>query len=256
MGALHDGHLSLVETGRQRCDHVIATIFLNPIQFAPGEDLDRYPRTLEQDLDQLRIVGASGVFVPALDEIYPPGFSTQVGVPDAGKPLEGTFRPDHFAGVTTIVLKLFNILPADVGVFGQKDYQQLQVITAIARDLNVDIDIVSAPIVRDPDGLAMSSRNQHLDQDQRRTALRISAALRLATQLARKEPIPGELDAAMMRMLTDVDADSSRPVDGVDYAGIFDAKTLLPASTTGKGTVALIACHVGQTRLIDNHVFG
>src|SRR6056297_732753 len=168
MGALHEGHLSLVRAGRGRCDATVATIFVNPTQFAAGEDLDKYPRTLDADLAALEAAGCRGVFVPEVAEMYPPGCTTSVDPAEIARPLEGAFRPTHFRGVATIVLKLFHILPASHAFFGQKDLQQLRVIESMVRDLNVAIEIVGCPIVRESDGLAMSSRNRYLDDGQRR----------------------------------------------------------------------------------------
>src|SRR4051812_44716799 len=159
MGALHEGHLSLVDAARRECDFVVVTIFVNPTQFAPGEDFSRYPRNLEADLGKLHDRGAHLAFTPATSEIYPHGFSTSVDVGRIAEPLEGKFRPGHFRGVATVVLKLFNLAPADVAYFGRKDYQQTLVVRRMAADLDLPIEIQVCPIVREPDGLAMSSRN-------------------------------------------------------------------------------------------------
>ena len=162
MGALHEGHLSLVRAAQEQCEYVAVTIFVNPTQFAPTEDFSQYPRTIEEDLQALRDLNVDLVFMPEKDHLYPEGFSTYVLPPAVADPLEGQFRPEHFRGVATIVLKLFNLLPADIAFFGQKDYQQCQVIRRMVEDLNVPIEIQSCAIIREADGLAMSSRNRYL----------------------------------------------------------------------------------------------
>jgi pantoate--beta-alanine ligase len=248
MGALHDGHLSLVKVSQRHCDATIATIFVNPTQFAPTEDLDRYPRTLDQDCRLLADAGATAVFVPSTETMYPPGFSTYVEPPEVARSLEGSFRPEHFRGVATVVLKLFQAIPGDCAVFGKKDYQQLKVIQAMVRDLDIGIEIVAGEIVREPDGLAMSSRNRYLDSRQRQRALRLSAAL----DDVQREIAAGQRDAAALQLRmrrTLVEGDG---VDQIDYALIVSAETLVPLQTLDRPAVALIAARVGQTRLIDN----
>ena len=183
MGALHEGHLSLVRRARGECDVVIATIFVNPAQFGPSEDFSRYPRTIERDLELLAAEGCDLVFVPPQEEVYPSDFSTFVEPPAVALPLEGRFRPGHFRGVATVVLKLFNLIPANVAYFGQKDYQQALVIQHMVRDLNLPIKIAVCPIVREPDGLALSSRNRYLSTAEREQALALSRTLQLAEQL-------------------------------------------------------------------------
>jgi len=255
MGALHEGHLSLVRLGLERCDRTIATIFVNPTQFGAGEDLSRYPRDLPGDLQRLQEVGADAVFVPSEAEIYPSGFSTFVGEPEVSHLLEGQHREGHFRGVTTVVLKLFQILPANVAVFGQKDFQQAKVIQAMVDDLNVDVQIVLGGIVREPDGLAMSSRNRYLDDHQRRSALRLSQALEQASQcIASGETSVAQIESRMMEALLSSTGDGA-PVDQVDYATLRNADTLLPIERyCENSTVALIAARVGATRLIDNRL--
>ncbi|WP_182868242.1 pantoate--beta-alanine ligase [Stieleria mannarensis] len=253
MGALHEGHLSLAKTSVGQCDQTVATIFVNPTQFAPHEDLDQYPRTLDADLEGLRSVGVSAVFVPQSDVIYPPGFSTTVQPPDVARSLEGAFRPTHFQGVATIVLKLFHILPASHAFFGQKDYQQLCVIRAMVRDLNVPIEIVGCPTVRESDGLAMSSRNRYLDTDQRTRALRLSAALKEAE----KAVLDGQRDPEAVERIMHATLLAGGPDDGVDsidYATVVDAVTLQPIRQIQDQAVALVAAKVGSTRLIDNRL--
>ena len=179
MGALHQGHLSLVRRAKSDCDVAVATIFVNPTQFAPHEDFSRYPRTLESDLAALAAAKCDLVFVPSREEMYPPAASTFVEPPQVAQPLEGVFRPGHFRGVATVVLKLFNIIPADKAYFGQKDFQQALVIQRMVADLNVPVQVVVCPIIREPDGLAMSSRNRYLSPSERQQGLALSRALNL-----------------------------------------------------------------------------
>ncbi|MCO8120647.1 pantoate--beta-alanine ligase [Stieleria sp. TO1_6] len=254
MGALHAGHLSLVNASQQYCDHSVATIFVNPTQFAPGEDLDKYPRTLEADLEGLAASGAAAVFLPEPQVIYPPGYSTAVLPPDVARCLEGQYRPEHFQGVATIVLKLFHLIPATHAFFGQKDYQQLRVIESMVRDLNVPIEIIGCPIVRDPDGLAMSSRNRYLNPSERSRALRLSQALdRAESQLATGETDPRIIEQQMRSVLDG--GDSHQGVDSIDYATVVDWRSLQPVDKISGAVVALIAAHVGSTRLIDNRLW-
>jgi pantoate--beta-alanine ligase len=249
MGALHAGHLSLLESARQRTDVVIATIFVNPTQFGPQEDLSTYPRTLDADLDALSAAGCDLVFVPAPEAIYPSGFSTFVEPPAVAQPLEGMCRPGHFRGVATVVLKLFHLIPADVACFGQKDYQQLQVIRRMAIDLDLPLEIVSCPTVREADGLAMSSRNRYLSPAERQQALALSRSLERADELvAGGERSAAAIVAAVRRIL--VEAGISR----IDYVAIAETETLAEKSIVDGPVVVLIAAHVGATRLIDNRV--
>lgn len=247
MGALHEGHLSLVEASRAECDVTIVTIFVNPTQFGPGEDFDLYPRTLEQDVNKLAEVGADYVFVPAGDAIYRPGHSTHIDPPVVAQPLEGECRPGHFRGVATIVLKLFQMIPVDVAFFGQKDYQQSLVIQRMVDDLNVPIEICICPTVRETDGLAMSSRNAYLSAQERRQALAISQALEQATAMRDSgEKSASSVLANMRRILADAN------ILRVDYVALVDPNTLEEREHLHEATVALIAAYVGSTRLIDN----
>ena len=253
MGALHRGHVSLVLESQRRCDHTVATIFVNPTQFAAGEDLDKYPRTLEADLTALREAGCAAAFVPEVSDMYPPECTTRVQPPDVALPLEGVHRPEHFQGVATVVLKLFHILPATHAFFGQKDLQQLRVIEAMVRDLNFDIDIVPCPIVREPDGLAMSSRNRYLNETQRQRALQLSIALAKAEQAIRS----GQRDPAVVQQLMQQQlhcGDSETGVDSIDYAVAVGSQTLQPIDTLTGEVALLIAARVGATRLIDNRL--
>ncbi len=247
MGALHRGHLSLVERSRQRCDATVVTIFVNPTQFAPGEDLERYPRPLERDLQLLAEAGVDLVFVPSTEEIYPEGCTTTVNPPQVARLLEGESRPPHFAGVATVVLKLFNMIDADVAFFGQKDYQQTLVVRHMVADLNVPIEIEICPIVRDEDGLALSSRNHYLSAAEREAALSLNRTLRKAEQAIREGENDGRaLAASMTQSLIE------GGVTELEYAVVADAGTLQSLETIRLPAVLLVAARVGSTRLIDN----
>jgi pantoate--beta-alanine ligase len=249
MGALHEGHLSLVREARHRADTVVATIFVNPAQFGPREDFGKYPRTLDADLTALSNAGCDVVFVPTADDIYPPGFSTYVDPPAVAGPLEGVCRPGHFRGVATVVLKLFELIPADFACFGQKDFQQLLVIQRMVADLALPIEIVSCPTVRESDGLALSSRNRYLSAGQRQQALAISRALNRATQLVTS----GERDNS--RLVTEMrNVLTTSGIDRIDYVAIADPETLAELPRLEAPAIALIAAHVGSTRLIDNQL--
>jgi len=249
MGALHEGHLSLVREARERADAVVATIFVNPTQFGPQEDFGKYPRTLESDLQLLGQAGCDLVFLPSQDEMYPPGFSTYVDPPAAAQPLEGVCRPGHFRGVTTVVLKLFGIVPADFAFFGQKDFQQALVIRRMVEDLNVPIEIVTCPTIREPDGLALSSRNRYLSAGERQQALALSRSLQLAETLVRG----GERSAAsIVERMRAVLREAG--IERIDYVALADPETLTEKSRIEGPTVALVAAFVGTTRLIDNRV--
>jgi pantoate--beta-alanine ligase len=250
MGALHEGHLSLVRLAKKNCDVAIATIFVNPTQFGPNEDFQKYPRTLEQDLDALRNCGCDLVFTPTNDQMYPAGHSTYVEPPNVASHWEGKIRPGHFRGVTTIVLKLFQIIPAHVGYFGRKDYQQVAVIRAMVRDLNVPIVIEACETIREPDGLAMSSRNRYLSAEDRRRALGLSRALGSAQKLIENGCTSGSQIEQCMR-----DALLAAPVDSIDYAAIVHPETLEPVESIISPVVGMIAARVGTTRLIDNATF-
>lgn len=258
MGALHEGHLSLVRLSRDCCDATIASIFVNPTQFAAHEDLDKYPRSLEQDCDLLRAEGVAAVFVPSKESMYPEGCTTMVQPPAISHTLEGVFRPDHFRGVATIVLKLFQCLPCDRAVFGRKDYQQWKVIEAMTRDLNVGVEIMAGEIVRESDGLAMSSRNRYLRPSERARALRLSKALDAASRAVDdgQRDVRALEDVMRQQLRGSLTPGAEEPggVDKIDYAVIVDAETLKPLLQLDRPAVALIAARVGSTRLIDNHV--
>lgn len=247
MGALHKGHVSLAVASKEATDETIATIYVNPTQFAPGEDLDKYPRTLESDLEMLESVGVDVVFVPTNEEMYPPNCSTTVTPAMVAKPLEGEFRPTHFTGVATLVLKMLNLTSADKAFFGQKDFQQVMVVKRMVADLSVQTEIVVCPTVRDPDGMAMSSRNRYLSDDERQRGLMLSKTIKHAENQIREGERDGfALITEMRQMLID------GGVDTIDYAVVANPMTLEAYDEIKLPVVALIAAHVGKTRLIDN----
>jgi pantoate--beta-alanine ligase len=249
MGALHAGHQSLMKTAREECDVVVATIFVNPMQFGPSEDFDRYPRPLERDLMACREVGVDFVFHPTRDLLYPQGFDTVVEVGHLCTLWEGALRPGHFRGVTTVVLKLLNIVGADVAYFGLKDYQQQAIIRQMVRDLNVPTEIRSCPTIRDPDWLAMSSRNQYLSLEERQSSLALWNSLSLARDMLQAGETNLELIRREMRSLLE-----ATPLISVDYATSADPDSLSELSKPQSKMVILIAARVGKTRLIDNLV--
>jgi pantoate--beta-alanine ligase len=247
MGALHDGHLSLVRAAKAECGFTVVTIYVNPSQFGPGEDYRRYPRTLDEDLEKLATFGADLVFAPSSEEVYPAGYGTWVEVGAIAQPLEGQSRPVHFRGVATIVLKLLNMVGADVAYFGQKDYQQALVVRRMVEDLNVPIAIRVCPTVREPDGLAMSSRNAYLGPDARQHALVLSRSLKLAAKLISE----GQRDAATIaRRMAELI--QTVPDARIDYVALVDPETLEPVEAIRGRTLAAVAVVIGQTRLIDN----
>ena len=249
MGALHAGHVSLIEECRQRTDFVVVTIFVNPSQFAPHEDLSKYPRPLERDLQLCRDAGASLVFVPEVPNLYLPGFQTWVTVEEISKPLEGTFRATHFRGVTTIVLKLLNIVQPDVACFGAKDFQQQAIIRRMVLDLDLPVEVVVCPTIREPDGLALSSRNVYLSKNERGIALSLSQSLALAQErLTAGETDLNAITQAMRALM------EAHPEIKIDYVTIVDPNSLEELTSPQPSMVALIAARVGTTRLIDNRV--
>lgn len=245
MGALHAGHLALAAAARERCATVVASVFVNPLQFGPGEDLDSYPRDLPGDLDQLRRAGVDAVFTPTTEAFVPAGLTTTVSVAGLTERFEGASRPGHFDGVATIVTKLLHVTWPDVACFGEKDYQQLAVIRRLVDDLDLPVEVVGVPIVRDPDGLALSSRNVYLSAAERADALALSRALRTAAA-----SWTGDADVARATLHA---ALTSAPGVAVDYADVVDVATLVPLTGAGhtRGR-ALLAARVGTTRLIDN----
>jgi pantoate--beta-alanine ligase len=246
MGFLHEGHLALISESLARCDITVVSIFVNPTQFGPNEDLDRYPRALKLDHELCRTAGVGLIFVPDASEIYPPGFQTTVEPGPVAEPLCGAARPGHFRGVTTVVAKLFNIVQPDVAFFGQKDFQQCAVIRQMVHDLNMPVEIVTVPTVREPDGLALSSRNSYLSSEERQRARCLSQGL-LAAQAAYGE---GERDS---QRLIEIARAHMTEVDQLQYLDLRDARTLDAIEGLVEQPSALcVAVYVGATRLIDN----
>lgn len=250
MGALHAGHMSLMELARDRADVTIASIFVNPLQFGPGEDLSKYPRPVEKDIALLEAAGIDAVFLPPVHELYPDDASTFVVEESVSAPLCGAVRPGHFRGVATVVLKLFNIVAPDVAVFGQKDAQQCAVIERMARDLNLRIEIVRGPIVREVDGLALSSRNIYLSEADRRAAPSIFASLEAARQALEAGERNAEALAAIGRAVL-----AAEPRLRLQYWEIRHPESLAAIETIGPaGALFAVAAHLGTTRLIDNYL--
>ncbi len=251
MGALHAGHLSLVRAARSKSDVVAVSIFVNPTQFGPNEDFSKYPRTFEQDCTLLEADHVDVVFAPPVDEMYPNGASTFVVVEGVSERLDGASRPGHFRGVTTVVNKLFNIACPHRAFFGQKDAAQVAVLRKMIRDLNMDVELVVCPIVREQDGLALSSRNVYLNEEERRQALVLSRALQRVAELS----TAGEASAAKLlqeaRMVL-----ATEPAVRLDYLAVVDPDTLEDLADVRRGALVAIAAHVGPTRLIDNLVIG
>jgi len=247
MGYLHEGHLSLLRAGKERGDVLVLSLFVNPTQFAPNEDLDAYPRDLERDLELAASVGVDLVYTPLPQSVYPDGYATYVNVERLTETLCGASRPDHFRGVTTVVCKLLNIVQPNRAFFGQKDFQQLAVIQQMVHDLNMPVEIVGLPIVREDDGLAMSSRNVNLSAEQRQQALSLSQSI----DMAQKMVVAGESDsrvilAALQRLIED------QPEARIDYLQICHQTTLAEQEQVDADSVLLLAVFVGTTRLIDN----
>jgi len=244
MGYLHEGHMSLVKASKNMCDITVVSIFVNPKQFGPKEDYSRYPRNLERDLKLLEEAKIDMVFIPDVDTIYPEGFSTTINIGPLADILEGTFRPGHFDGVCTVVTKLFNIVKPDKAFFGEKDYQQLKIIQKLVKDLNLDIEIVPIPTKREEDGLAMSSRNAYLNQEERRRASSIYRFLLKAKEAFEKGIKDTDKIIEYAKAVLDVDV--------IDYIKIVDKETLEEKTTPSKYDRILIAVRIGSTRLIDN----
>jgi pantoate--beta-alanine ligase len=247
MGALHEGHLSLVRIARERADRVVASVFVNPTQFGPGEDFSRYPRQPEKDAGMLEAAGCDLLFLPQVETIYPPGNATFVEPAGAAEGLEGTCRPGHFRGVATVVLALLNLVRADVAVFGEKDAQQLAVVRQMARDLHLPVEIVAGPTVREADGLALSSRNAYLSPEERRAAAVLYRALRAAeAAIAQGERRGDEVRRRLREVL------ESEPLARVEYAEVVDADSFRPVDWLAGRLVLPLAVRIGGTRLIDN----
>ena len=249
MGALHEGHLSLVRQGKQLCRRVLVSIFVNPMQFGPGEDFDRYPRGETQDLAFLKAAEVDAVYLPAVKDIYPEGFATKISVEGMNNQLCGATRPGHFDGVATVVAKLLLQVAPDVAIFGEKDYQQLHIIRRMVRDLDIPVNIVGGQVVREADGLAMSSRNRYLSADERAIA---PALYRLLTDTAGKLPqgtSAANVQTVMEAALAELGKSGFTPVD---YLELRDAKTLQPIRGVSAPARLLAAAYLGKTRLIDN----
>lgn len=248
MGYFHEGHLSLMRRARSECGFVVVSIFVNPIQFCPGEDYYEYPRDEERDKALAGREGVDVVFIPSVEEMYPPGYATYVEVEGWSNILCGQFRPGHFRGVTTVVLKLFNIVAPHKAYFGEKDYQQFRIIEKMTRDLNLDIEIVPCPIVREEDGLAMSSRNVYLSPEERKSATVLYRSLSLAQELVRK----GEKNSAVIKAEVERTIKAEPLVKSIDYIAIVDPYTLQDVEEVEKEARLLLAVRIGKTRLLDN----
>jgi pantoate--beta-alanine ligase len=249
MGALHEGHLSLVREAKRRGNRVVVSIFVNPTQFAPAEDFAAYPRNFDRDSNLLEVEGIDVLFHPAAEDIYPPGDQTQVQVTELGKLLCGAQRPGHFQGVVTVVTKLFTVVRPHVAIFGEKDYQQLQIVRRLVRDLLLDIEIVGHPIVRESDGVAMSSRNAYLNPEERKAARCLSRSLHRAECLVRRGQASAKtITEAVMTELQD------EPLAVVDYVAICDVETLKPVEQIRDSALLALAVTIGKARLIDNIV--
>jgi len=247
MGFLHDGHLELLRQGRERADVLILSIFVNPTQFGPAEDYAKYPRDMEGDLKKAESAGTDIVFTPPVSEMYPEGSQTTVKVKNLPEHLCGLSRPGHFEGVATVVTKLFNIIMPHVAIFGQKDFQQLAVIRRMAADLNMDLEILGIPTVREPDGLAMSSRNKYLNPEERKSALCLKKSIDMAIAMIKDGESDAERIKSSIRKLI-----TSHPFTDIDYISLCDPATLDDINTINKKTLLAIAVRVGKTRLIDN----
>ncbi|MFC1822809.1 pantoate--beta-alanine ligase [Thermodesulfobacteriota bacterium] len=247
MGFFHEGHLEIMKDGEKRADTLIVSIFVNPMQFGPAEDFEEYPRSLESDLSKAQEAGVDLVFTPPVEDIYPEGFQTKICVEKMTRHLCGLSRPGHFDGVTTVVAKLFNITKPHIALFGEKDYQQLKVISRMARDLNMDIDIIGVPTVRESDGLAMSSRNSYLSAEERKSALSLKKSLDLAAKLVHA----GERDADKIRTAVEK-LILSHPHTAIDYINLCHPETIEEIETIEGEALIALAVLVGKTRLIDN----
>ena len=250
MGNLHDGHLALIDEAKKQADRIVASIFVNPLQFGEGEDFETYPRTMDEDSSQLASRGVDLLFAPPVEVMYPQARQqqTRVEVPEVSHILDGEFRPGFFVGVATVVCKLFNMVQPDIAVFGEKDFQQLHIIRRMVEDLQMPIEIAASPTVREPDGLAMSSRNNYLDAQQRQTAPQIYRSLQQAADAIKR----GEDDYAQLEGVATATLEAAGFV--VDYFTLRNAETLNPAKVGESNLVILTAARLGQTRLIDNIV--
>jgi pantoate--beta-alanine ligase len=248
MGALHEGHLSLVRSAKQENDITVVSIFVNPIQFGPSEDFERYPRDIESDTEKLQKEKVDIIFMPEISSIYPERFLTYVEVEKISERLCGAFRPGHFKGVATVVTKLLNIVKPTRAYFGQKDFQQSSIIKQLVKDLNIDVDIVVCPTVREQDGLAVSSRNAYLDIEQRRAATVIYRCLKEASDLIKS----GVMDGTYIKDFMKERILKEPRVSTVDYAGVYDPETMVEVSEIKGNILLAVALRIGNTRLIDN----
>ncbi len=247
MGFFHEGHLELMRVGKIHADYLVVSIFVNPMQFGPSEDYAEYPRDLDSDLERAERIGVDIAFCPTAEEMYPDGFETKVGAEKLGGRLCGITRPGHFDGVLTVVAKLFHITKPHLAIFGQKDYQQLTIISRMVKDLNMDIRIVGVPVVREPDGIAMSSRNSYLNPEERKSALCLKQALDLAGAMhGRGEKRVPKIRAALEKMILE------QPFTEIDYVSFCHPTTLKDVDVIEGETVLALAVKVGKTRLIDN----
>jgi len=251
MGALHEGHLALVDEARRRADTVVMSIFVNPIQFGPGEDFEGYPRDLERDRDLARSRGVAALFIPSAAVMYPAGAEVRVAAGVTASRWEGECRPGHFEGVLTIVAKLLHIVEPDVAIFGQKDIQQATLIRAMVRDLDWGLELVVAPTVRAPDGMALSSRNAYLSSAQREQALAINRGLRRADEAWRS----GTRDAASLEAVVRGEIAAAHGLT-VDYVAVAEPAHMQPVVQADVGTIIAVAVRVGKARLLDNHILG
>lgn len=251
MGFLHSGHISLVKKAVEECSNVVVSIFVNPTQFSPNEDFAAYPRDLDRDIALLKEAGANLVWAPGAEEMYPAGYQTYITVEEVTRVLEGAMRPTHFKGVTTVVAKLFNAVQPDRAYFGQKDAQQVVVLSRMVKDLNFNLELVVCPIVREKDGLALSSRNTYLDADQRQAALVLSRSLRKARFVFdRGERKVQAIRSEMEKVL------AGEPMAKVQYVSIADPRTLIEIETIDSQALISMAVYIGKTRLIDNTILG
>jgi pantoate--beta-alanine ligase len=247
MGALHEGHLTLMRVAKEKGDFLVASIFVNPTQFGPNEDFNKYTRDLKGDIEKVSEIGVDVVFFPDVNEIYPEGFETYVEVQELQKPLCGQFRPGHFKGVATVVLKLFNIVKPDITVFGEKDYQQLLIIKKMVRDLHLEIEIIGMPIIREEDGLALSSRNAYLSHEDRARALALSESLR---EIEKRFKEGNKNTNGLVQYGIEILNKSS--ITDIDYLEIRNGNSLGSAKEAQPGDLVAIAARIGNTRLIDN----
>jgi pantoate--beta-alanine ligase len=251
MGYFHEGHLNLMREGRKRGDCVVVSIYVNPTQFGPNEDFEQYPRDFERDLAMAQSVGVDVIYAPSNQEMYPPYYQTYITVEGVTDNLCGLSRPGHFRGVATVCAKLFNAVKPHIAVFGKKDFQQLATIKRMVQDLNLDLEVVGMATTREPDGLAMSSRNIYLKAEERKSALSLSRSLKMAGELYEQ----GERDAATI-IATVKNHIESNPYTKIDYAQICDTTTMKDVAHLEGECVIALAVRVGKTRLIDNYVFG